>query len=196
MVSKLMGKQKSKRTSAKRFFLLLRMICAFFLFLSLGPFTFAQTNEYELKAVFLYNFTQFVSWPESAFSAPDMPFQLCLAGEDPFGHFLDEAVTSERVGRHQIVVRRIHDVENTASCHMIFVPEKNLSTLDEILSIVKGSPVLVVADEGDSAEKGATIGFLVMNRRIRLRVNLRSARLANLTISSKLLKLSDVIEEN
>jgi hypothetical protein len=164
--------------------------------LSLCTSSFPQTSEYELKAVFLYNFTQFVSWPESAFSAPDMPFQLCLAGDDPFGHMLDETVTSEKVGRHQIVVRRIQDIENASSCHMIFIPEKNLSSLDEILSIVKGNSVLIVGDEGESAEKGATIGFLVVNQRIRLRVNLRSARSANLTISSKLLKLSDVIEGN
>jgi len=172
---------------------ILRIIVASIL-LSLCSPGYTQTSEYELKAVFLYNFTQFVSWPESAFTAPDMPFQLCLAGEDPFGHILDEAVISEKVGRHQIVVRRIHNLENTASCHMIFIPEKNLSTLDQILTIVKGNSVLVVGDEGDSAEKGATIGFLFVNQRVRLRVNLRSARLANLTISSKLLKLSDVIE--
>src|SRR5687767_3666862 len=73
----------------------------------------AQTDEYELKAAFLYNFTQFVQWPESAFSAPDTPFQLCLVGEDPFGRILDETVTSEFVNQHPIVVRRIKDVENT-----------------------------------------------------------------------------------
>jgi hypothetical protein len=183
--------EKRSRSIHRR---LLRFICIAFLSLSFCSSSFSQTREYELKAVFLYNFTQFVAWPESAFTAPDMPFQLCLTGEDPFGHTLDEAVTSEKVGRHQIVVRRILDVENASSCQMIFVPEKNLSTLNQILTIVKGSPVLVVGDEGDSAEKGATIGFLVVNQRIRLRINLRSARLANLTISSKLLKLSDVIE--
>ena len=123
-----------------------------------------------------------------------MPFQLCLTGEDPFGHTLDEAVISEKVGRHQIVVRRIQDLENATSCQMIFIPEKNISEPSSQILVVKGSPVLVVGDEGDSCEKGATIGFIVVNQRIRLRVNLRSARLANLTISSKLLKLSDVIE--
>jgi uncharacterized protein DUF4154 len=157
---------------------------------------FSQTSEYELKAVFLYNFTHFVTWPESAFPSADSAFQLCIIGQDPFGHFLDETVTSEKVGEHPIVVRRIQDLENSASCHMIFLSEKSPYTEEQILSVVRDHPVLVTGETPEFAEKGGTIAFHVQNRRIRLQVNLRAARQANLAISSKLLKLSDVIEEN
>jgi hypothetical protein len=160
------------------------------------PRAFSQTSEYQLKAVFLYNFTHFVTWPESAFSAPDSPFQLCVIGEDPFGHYLDETVTSEKVGQHPIVVRRIQDLENSAACHMIFLSEKSPFTEQQVLSVVRDHPVLVTGETPEFAERGGTIAFHVQDRRIRLQVNLRAARDANLAISSKLLKLSDVIEEN
>ena len=157
---------------------------------------FAQTSEYELKAVFLYNFTHFVTWPESAFSSPDSPFQLCVIGEDPFGHFLDDTVTSEKVNDHPIVVRRIQELDNSASCHIIFLSEKSPFTEQQVLSVVRDHPVLVTGETEEFAEKGGTIAFRVQDSRIRLQVNLRAARQANLAISSKLLKLSDVIEEN
>ena len=52
----------------------------------------AQSPEYQLKAVFLFNFAQFVEWPASAFPKPDTPLGICILGEDPFGSYLDETV--------------------------------------------------------------------------------------------------------
>src|SRR5918996_1405221 len=164
------------RRIAKKIFALL------FLFLAFRPcqFLHARAQEYELKAAFLYNFTQFVQWPENAFSAPDSPFQLCLIGEDPFGRVLDETVTGEFVGKHPIFVRRIRDVENTPACHLAFVSPKSVIPFELVLQTTRDSPVLVVGDDPDAAEKGGTIGLRVVNRRIRLTVNLSAARTAHL----------------
>ncbi len=170
-----------------------------FLFLLLAlqtsSFLHASTSEYDLKAAFLYNFTQFVQWPDSAYSAPDSPFQLCLIGEDPFGRALDDTVTSEFVGEHPIVVRRIRQVENTSACHLAFVAAKSDIPFEAVLHAIGDSPVLVVGEDPESAEKGGTIGFRIVNRRIRLLVNLSAARAANLRISSKLLRLSTIVED-
>ena len=166
------------------------------LLLSLCParVLYAQAGEYELKAAFLYNFTQFVDWPENAFSAPDTPFQLCVVGEDPFGRILDDIVTTEFVDQHPIVVRRIQELENTTACHMVFVAEKTNIPVEAVLETIGDHPILVVGELPEFAKKGGTIGFRVINRRIRLEVNLTSARLANLRISSKLLRLSTIVE--
>jgi hypothetical protein len=173
-----------------------RILGLLFFLLAFRPYSFvhARAGEYELKAAFLYNFTQFVQWPESAFSAPDSPFQLCLIGEDPFGRSLDETVTSEFVGQHPIVVRRIRDVENTPACHLAFVSAKSDITFESVLQTTRNSPVLLVGEDPDSAERGGTIGFRVVDRRIRLTVNLSAARMARLRISSKLLRLSTIVE--
>jgi hypothetical protein len=154
-----------------------------------------QAAEYELKAAFLYNFTQFVEWPESAFSAPDSPFQLCLVGEDPFGRTLDDAVTTEFVRTHPIVVRRILEVDSTSSCHMIFVSNRSKIAFESVLKETQGHPVLVVGELPDFAEKGGTIGFRLVNRRIQLAINLAAARSAKLQISSKLLRLSTIVQD-
>ncbi len=183
-------KLAEKRKGAKK------IVCAFLLFANLVPARdlFAQAGEYELKAAFLYNFTQFVRWPDSSFSAPDSPFQLCIVGEDPFGKTLDDLVTTEYVDNHPIVVRRIRDVENTSLCHMAFVSAKTSIPFESVLETIGDRPVLVVGDLPDIAEKGGTIAFRVVNNRIRVEVNLASARTANLRISSKLLRLSTIIE--
>src|SRR5687767_2862806 len=147
----MVGSQKYRRV--QRIYALFVSIA----FLLPASFARAQTGEYELKAAFLYNFTQFVQWPESAFSAPDTPFQLCLVGEDPFGRILDDTVTSEFVNQHPIVVRRIKEVENTSSCHMIFVSVKTDIPFEAVLQAIGDRPVLVAGELPDFAEKGGTI---------------------------------------
>src|SRR5579862_3209584 len=38
--------------------------------------------EPEIKAAFIYRFTQFVTWPEDAFPAHDAPFIIATVGDD------------------------------------------------------------------------------------------------------------------
>ncbi len=46
----------------------------------------AQTpsREYQLKAVFLFNFTQFIDWPADAFADGQAPFIIGVLGQKPF----------------------------------------------------------------------------------------------------------------
>src|ERR1700681_3665474 len=53
----------------------------------------AQTsNEYQVKAAFLYNFAKFVDWPAEAFGSSGAPFVIGVVGDDPFGGALDQAI--------------------------------------------------------------------------------------------------------
>jgi hypothetical protein len=66
----------------------------------------AQPAEYQVKAVFLFNFTQFVSWPRESFADPQAPFVIGILGRDPFGRALDDAVRGEQVGGRPLVIER------------------------------------------------------------------------------------------
>src|SRR5262245_46212858 len=77
--------------------------------------------EFQVKAVFLYNFTQFIDWPDAAFKSPDAPFVIGIIGDDPFGSYLDEAVAGEKIGMHPILIKRFNDLRSVAGCHMLYV---------------------------------------------------------------------------
>jgi hypothetical protein len=70
----------------------------------------APVSEYQLKAVFLFNFAQFVEWPPQALAHPGAPFVIGILGLDPFGASLDQVVHGERVNHHPLTVERYHDV--------------------------------------------------------------------------------------
>jgi hypothetical protein len=77
-----------------------------FLFLAFSnPSAEAQVSrEYELKAVFLYNFAQFTDWPESAFADEKAPIIIGILGADPFVRALEDTVKGETVRGHPLVI--------------------------------------------------------------------------------------------
>src|SRR6202044_1020480 len=75
-------------------------------------------SEYQVKAVFLFNFSQFVDWPAQAFTSPTEPFVIGILGTDPFGSHLDETVRGERIAGPPILVRRFTKVDEIADCHI------------------------------------------------------------------------------
>ncbi len=54
-------------------------------FAAAGGWAAAAPAEYQVKAVFLFNFSQFMEWPPDAFPTPDTPFVIGVLGADPFG---------------------------------------------------------------------------------------------------------------
>ena len=47
------------------------------------------SEEYQIKAAFLYNFIKFVEWPKDRFSGDKDPIVIGVVGKDPFGEVLD-----------------------------------------------------------------------------------------------------------
>jgi hypothetical protein len=176
--------------SATRWLLLLALgFCA-------RPTLPAQTRsplEYQLKAVFLFNFTLFTEWPAQAFTTPDAPLVICVLGDDPFGPHLDEAARGEIVNQRPVIVRRIRRLEDLPDCHVVFISQSEASRLGRILTALHGRPILTVSDTEGFSARGGMIRFLTEGSKIRLQINVDATKLAGLTLSSKLLRPADIV---
>jgi hypothetical protein len=150
-------------------------------------------KEYQLKAVFLFNFAQFVDWPASAFPAPDTPLVIGILGRDPFGTYLDETVRGETVKGHPLAVQRFRRVEDITTCHILFISGAEEGRLEQVLAGLKGRSILTVGDVEGFAARGGMIRFLTDQNRIRLRINLEVAKADDLTVSSKLLRPAEIV---
>jgi hypothetical protein len=156
-------------------------------------FAAASPNEYQVKAVFLFNFGQFVEWPSDAYASPQSPFVICVVGEDPFGRTLDDVVRGEVVGARPLVVRRYDDADGVAACNILFVGRNDAALLDRALAAARGHSVLTVTDIDGAESRGAIIVLYNDRQRIRMRINLAAARANHLVISSKLLRPAEVV---
>jgi hypothetical protein len=161
-----------------------------------GPEASAQTpvsREYQIKAVFLFNFAQFVDWPSDSFTSPQAPLVIGVLGDDPFDGYLDETVRDEKVNNHPLVIRRYRWVDDIGTCHILFISRSASGQLGEILARLKDRHILTVGDVEDFARLGGMIRFVTENNKIRLRINVDAAKAAELTISSKLLRPAKIV---
>jgi hypothetical protein len=152
-----------------------------------------KASEYQVKAVFLFNFAQFVDWPAEAFPAADTPLVICVLGKDPFGSALDQTVRDERLGGRPFRIERYQSVDEIKICHILFVSQSEGDRPEVILAGLKRRPILTVSDADGFAQRGGMIRFVTDRSRIRLQLNLAATEAAHLTISSKLLRVAEIV---
>lgn len=154
------------------------------------PMAYAQVEEYAVKAAFLYKFGLFVEWPESAFSSPASPVDLCIVGQDPFGHSLDTAATGAQINGRSVVVRRYKTVERNISCHILYAGGSEEQSRAQIIETVNGNHVLTVSDGRKSRSDSGIINFVIADNRVRFDIDDEAAAQNGLIISSKLMSLA------
>ena len=154
---------------------------------------YAAPSEYQVKAVFLFNFAQFVDWPVEAFPSPDTPFVIGVLGEDPFGAQLDDVVRGEHAEGRRIAIERYRNVGEIRNCNILFIGHNETGHLGEIMGVLDGRSILTVSDADPAGPRGVMIRLVNESNRIRLRIDVAAAKAANLTISSKLLRPAEIV---
>jgi hypothetical protein len=149
-------------------------------------------SEYGLKAAFLYNFCRFIDWPDSAFASPNEPFIIGIAGDDPFGSLLNEAVNGKKYHNRPIRIDHFRSPRDIRRCHLLFVSHANTGRLVPILVAVAGKSVLTVGETEDFRNRGGMITLTAEQNRVRLRINTAALHSANLVVSSKLLRVAEI----
>jgi len=146
--------------------------------------------EYEVKAAYLYNIVNFVTWPRDAFPGANDPLDVCVFGADPFGRLLDSAMQNGTANKRPVQVRRVADIAGLAMCEVIFVPGGNTDRIDQVLRATAQRPMLTIGESPDFLRRGGTIAFVIDGGRVRFDVNRSAAAAHGLTLSSRLLQVA------
>ena len=147
-------------------------------------------SEYQVKAAYLLNFLKFVEWPEDSFADPLAPIVIGVVGDDPFGSSLAEAIIGRTVQDRDLVLRKYHAGEDMHGAHLLFISASERKQLPQILSSLRGSNVLTVADTEGFLDAGGMIQFLNENEQVRFEINADAVSKSRLKMSSKLLSLA------
>jgi hypothetical protein len=174
----------------RHFFSLL--LCAFLIIVSLsGPSAVwaaqASAGEYQVKAAFLLNFANYVTWPDSTLERGS--FTIGILGEDPFGSALD-AIRGKTVKGKMVVIRKYDDPEEALAADILFISASEQRALPRIVKILRDRPVLTVGDQSGFGSSGVMINLLLLRKRVGFEINLTAAKRAGIEISSQLLKLA------
>src|SRR5512141_872174 len=111
------------------------------------------TQEYIAKVALIDKITAYVDWPE----ATDHPFVLGVVGRTPFGDELDNHFQGKSLKGRAVQIRYFKAPEDVGPCDLLFVCASEKNRLGQVLSKVKGRPVLTMGDTPNFASEGVMI---------------------------------------
>jgi hypothetical protein len=153
-------------------------------------------REYQVKALFIFNFLQFVEWPLQAYGSADAPLRVAVLGESPFGGALTETVRGEQIRNRVVEVVHATRVEEVLHCQVIFVSRTERANLGHILGVTSSRPILTIGDMPDFARRGGIINFYMEQQKVRFEVNRAAAQQSGLKLASQLLGLARIVGPN
>jgi hypothetical protein len=150
-------------------------------------------EEYQIKAVYLFNFALFFTWPDYTFKHPSQPFRICILGQNPYGIDLDLVVENETVEGHQVIVQPIHSVYRSQRCQILFVSQSEQYRLANIFAYIQRYPILSVSDIKGFAKQGGMIEFFnTPYNEVRFIIAPEAASEADLLASANLLEIAQI----
>jgi hypothetical protein len=158
----------------------------------------AQTQtaaiEAHVKAVFLYNFSKYVSWPAVALGERSpAEVRICVTANDSFFALLKAAVQGETIDNRPLVPVALGGLDEARTCQILYVGAAGSADARAWLTAVRGSQVLTVADgvQGDEP----VIAFVRDDNRLRFDINRAAAGRHGLNVSAKLLRLARQVRD-
>ncbi len=148
-----------------------------------------DVTEPALKAAYIYNFVLFTAWPADAV-APASSLVVCVASDPAVGDALAQAVKDRPLAGRRITVTPIAAGGSVRACHVLYVSGGSTARAREMVSGLRGVPVLTISDVEGFTEFGGIALFFFDQGRLRFSVDNDAAKRAGLVISSRLLTLA------
>ena len=182
--------------------MVLRLFTAwiFFVFVCAPPSASLAQNEgldreEMVKLSYIYNFAKFVQWPEGHDDA-GQSFVICGLGEGALHSGLHRLASEAKINNRTILVLLNPSQEKISDCHILYIDSSKEKLLETILSQVGNRPILTVGDTPGYGNRGVALNLFGQSGKIKFEVNMKSIRRSGLTVSSQLLELGKMVEED
>ena len=142
-------------------------------------------DEFQVKAIFLFNFVKFVQWPEQS-----GPLVIGIVGNSPIEAPLREAIKGRNAGGRALQIRRLNPEEELGGVHVVYISDAEARRTPEILRRAGGLAILTVGETVPFLREGGAIRFFVEQNRVRFQINAAAADRAGLKVNSQLLSLA------
>jgi hypothetical protein len=155
----------------------------------------ATALERSVKAAFLYKFLAYTEYPANAFSDPNAPVVIGVAGSEEMTAELARVVNGRTVFGRAVAVRSVREGDPLNGMHLLFVGGGDLARAMRMTRAAQQLPVLVVTEADSSPVPGSIINFRVVDDRVRFDVWLDAAERNNVKLSSRLLTVAHQVHK-
>lgn len=147
-----------------------------------------NTNA-KIKAIFLYNFTQYIDWPV-AYKKDD--FKIAILGASDMLPELEKLAKLKKVGSQKIVIQKYSSVDAIQQCHVLYIPASHSAQVDKAVQKLSDWSTLLVTDKPGYGKKSG-INFVIEQNKQKFELNKTALTENQLVVSSSLLKLAKAV---
>ncbi len=146
----------------------------------------AQEEKY--IGLFLYNFTKYFDWPESAKTGD---FVIEIIGHQSVADELTRLTAGKKIGSQAIKVRHLSNVsEMSGQAHIIFVGHWQSRFMPDVITGVGKKPVLLITEMEGMLDKGAAINFIIRDGAIKFEMKTSNITACNLKTDQRIRELA------
>jgi len=145
-----------------------------------------------VKAAFLYNFLNFVEWPERHSTVSNALITLCILGNDPFGNVMNGFKDRQAAGK-KVVVTQLRSTSGISDCQAVFISGSEKGDVESIAKLANRLNILTIGDTERFAQKGVIINMFLEDNKVRFEINIDAAKHAGLRIDARLLNLATIV---
>lgn len=149
-----------------------------------------DTNA-KIKAVFIYNFTKYIEWPQTY---KEGEFTIGIIGETPLYSELIKMTETKKVANQTLEVKKFSSPADVTKCHILYVSKDKSSSLGDIIKQLKNNSTLLVTEENGLMDKGAGINFIIKDNRQKFELNKSNVERYKLKVSSNLEALAFTVK--
>ena len=165
----------------------MKKFTSFLLVLILMVMANAQTGIPRAQAMFIYNFSRLIEWPDSYKSGP---FIIGVYGSSPTLTELETYTTNKAVGSQPIQVRKFNSPAEIANCHILFIPFGKTKEIPDVTQAIGSKSTLIIAEKNGAIEEGAAINFLIVGDKLKFEIKPSNATDRRIKMSSKLSEMA------
>jgi len=153
-------------------------------------------REYNVKAVNVYGFCRFVTWPETAFEAPESDLYVGIYGKSRIEPTLMAIAKKKTVDRRRMRIITCESVDDLKKCHIVFVSKSVAAEeFSDLIKATERDPVVLVGEANGFGSAGGVANFFISNGKVRFELNPEAARSRGLKLDAKLLSLGTEIRK-
>lgn len=152
----------------------------------------ANEDQRLFKAAFIYNFAKFTRWPTSPEENIKTEITLCTLGEDQLVYDLNRL--KGKIIKNKTLSVQLYKKSN--ECDMLYIASSKKNNYKKTLKAISNKPILTISEIRYFALSGGIIELNLDKGYTRITANLNAANKSNLELSSRLLILANIIDDN
>jgi len=147
-------------------------------------------QNYQLHAVYMYQFIKYINWPAGE-STGD--FVIGVLGDSPITEHLNKMAETKKIGSRKIVIKEFDNIAQITNTQMLFVGKDVVEEVAPVLEKINGQHTLLITEEEGFGLEGSNINFIERKGRLVFELNRNAMDRESLQVSSELAKLAIVI---